>query len=159
LLFYDTTRFCFAASAAIHTTKISLINGAEGEHTTNFLRYDRMALLDNFKQQLRNFQLCTSQPARMGKLFAVVFGSWHDSRVAAVAEMLSEFQKSKLEFFIVRNSNFSSLFLSHSQFPKVSWIRKRDLHILTTGTSSYTSDQRFQVILSPFFVAAAVAEP
>ncbi|CAO1319855.1 unnamed protein product [Diamesa hyperborea] len=30
----------------------------------------------------------------------------------------------------------------------VSWIRKRDLHILTTGASSYTSDQRFQVIKS-----------
>lgn len=28
---------------------------------------------------------------------------------------------------------------------QVSWIRKRDLHILTTGSSSYTSDQRFQV--------------
>ncbi|XP_053683624.1 zwei Ig domain protein zig-8 [Sabethes cyaneus] len=28
----------------------------------------------------------------------------------------------------------------------VAWIRKRDLHILTTGSSTYTSDQRFQVI-------------
>ncbi|XP_037926328.1 zwei Ig domain protein zig-8 isoform X2 [Hermetia illucens] len=28
----------------------------------------------------------------------------------------------------------------------VSWIRKRDLHILTVGVSTYTSDQRFQVI-------------
>ncbi|XP_055311276.1 zwei Ig domain protein zig-8 isoform X1 [Sitodiplosis mosellana] len=27
----------------------------------------------------------------------------------------------------------------------VSWIRKRDLHILTAGTAVYTSDQRFQV--------------
>lgn len=27
----------------------------------------------------------------------------------------------------------------------VSWIRKRDLHILTVGTSTYTSDERFQV--------------
>ncbi|XP_070507265.1 uncharacterized protein [Chironomus tepperi] len=30
----------------------------------------------------------------------------------------------------------------------VSFIRKRDLHILTTGTSTYTSDQRFQVLRS-----------
>ncbi|KAI5709040.1 hypothetical protein M8J76_008767 [Diaphorina citri] len=29
---------------------------------------------------------------------------------------------------------------------KVSWIRKRDLHILTAGVLTYTSDQRFQVI-------------
>ncbi|KAK5648819.1 hypothetical protein RI129_003711 [Pyrocoelia pectoralis] len=28
----------------------------------------------------------------------------------------------------------------------VSWIRKRDLHILTAGILTYTSDQRFQVI-------------
>ncbi|XP_030753870.1 zwei Ig domain protein zig-8-like [Sitophilus oryzae] len=30
--------------------------------------------------------------------------------------------------------------------PMVSWIRKRDLHILTVGILTYTSDQRFQVI-------------
>lgn len=29
---------------------------------------------------------------------------------------------------------------------QVSWIRKRDLHILTAGIFTYTSDQRFQVI-------------
>uniref|UniRef100_A0A1B0C036 Uncharacterized protein n=1 Tax=Glossina palpalis gambiensis TaxID=67801 RepID=A0A1B0C036_9MUSC len=28
---------------------------------------------------------------------------------------------------------------------QVSWIRKRDLHILTVGTATYTSDKRFQV--------------
>lgn len=28
---------------------------------------------------------------------------------------------------------------------QVSWIRKRDLHILTAGITVYTSDQRFQV--------------
>lgn len=28
---------------------------------------------------------------------------------------------------------------------QVSWIRKRDLHILTAGSTTYTSDQRFQV--------------
>lgn len=28
----------------------------------------------------------------------------------------------------------------------MSWIRKRDLHILTAGILTYTSDQRFQVI-------------
>ncbi|KAL1502232.1 hypothetical protein ABEB36_007405 [Hypothenemus hampei] len=30
----------------------------------------------------------------------------------------------------------------------VSWIRKRDLHILTVGVLTYTSDQRFQIIRS-----------
>lgn len=29
---------------------------------------------------------------------------------------------------------------------QVSWIRKRDLHILTAGILTYTTDQRFQVI-------------
>jgi len=29
---------------------------------------------------------------------------------------------------------------------QVSWMRKRDLHILTAGVLTYTSDQRFQVI-------------
>jgi hypothetical protein len=29
---------------------------------------------------------------------------------------------------------------------QVSWIRKRDLHILTAGILTYTSDARFQVI-------------
>ena len=28
---------------------------------------------------------------------------------------------------------------------QVSWIRGRDLHILTTGTETYTNDARFQV--------------
>lgn len=41
-------------------------------------------------------------------------------------------------------------FLSHTCFffsftLQVSWIRKRDLHILTAGSTTYTSDQRFQV--------------
>ncbi|XP_049545765.1 zwei Ig domain protein zig-8-like [Anopheles darlingi] len=31
---------------------------------------------------------------------------------------------------------------------EVAWIRKRDLHILTMGASTYTSDQRFQVLRS-----------
>jgi hypothetical protein len=30
-------------------------------------------------------------------------------------------------------------------YPQVSWIRKRDLHILTAGIYTYTSDARFQV--------------
>ncbi|CAD1477557.1 unnamed protein product, partial [Heterotrigona itama] len=28
----------------------------------------------------------------------------------------------------------------------VSWIRKRDLHILTVGILTYTTDQRFQTV-------------
>lgn len=32
-----------------------------------------------------------------------------------------------------------------SIFQQVSWIRKRDLHILTAGILTYTSDERFQV--------------
>lgn len=30
--------------------------------------------------------------------------------------------------------------------PQVSWIRKRDLHILTVGILTYTNDQRFQAM-------------
>lgn len=33
---------------------------------------------------------------------------------------------------------------------QVSFIRKRDLHILSAGSSVYTSDQRFQVSLESF---------
>lgn len=29
-------------------------------------------------------------------------------------------------------------------FAQVSWIRHRDIHILTVGTYTYTTDQRFQ---------------
>lgn len=43
---------------------------------------------------------------------------------------------------IEQQKNFNILSL------QVSWIRKRDLHILSTGTSTYTSDERFQVDLS-----------
>ena len=34
-------------------------------------------------------------------------------------------------------------------FPQVSWVRKRDLHILTVGTFTYTNDQRFQALHVP----------
>ena len=41
--------------------------------------------------------------------------------------------------------------LQHSPSPslsllQVSWIRRRDLHILTVGTYTYTTDQRFEVV-------------
>lgn len=36
---------------------------------------------------------------------------------------------------------------------QVSWIRKRDLHILTAGTAVYTSDQRFQVTKTTPFIS------
>lgn len=51
----------------------------------------------------------------------------------------NNFSSRRLLRWGVLKANFSLLFF------KVSWIRKRDLHILTTGSSSYTSDQRFQV--------------
>ncbi|KAK3913961.1 Zwei Ig domain protein zig-8 [Frankliniella fusca] len=41
--------------------------------------------------------------------------------------------------------NPSTLNLTYNLF-QVSWIRKRDLHILTAGVLTYTSDQRFTVI-------------
>lgn len=34
-------------------------------------------------------------------------------------------------------------------FAQVSWIRSRDLHILTSGTLTYTSDSRFEVLHVP----------
>lgn len=40
-------------------------------------------------------------------------------------------------------------FISSASFPvQVSWIRKRDLHILTVGILTYTNDQRFQSLHS-----------
>ncbi|KAJ9585992.1 hypothetical protein L9F63_020356, partial [Diploptera punctata] len=32
---------------------------------------------------------------------------------------------------------------------KVSWVRHRDIHLLTVGRYTYTSDQRFEAIHSP----------
>ncbi|KAK6643551.1 hypothetical protein RUM43_005061 [Polyplax serrata] len=32
---------------------------------------------------------------------------------------------------------------------EVSWVRHRDIHLLTVGRYTYTSDQRFQTIHSP----------
>lgn len=47
-------------------------------------------------------------------------------------------------FLALLNSALNlTLFLS-----KVSWIRKRDLHILTVGILTYTNDQRFQSLHS-----------
>lgn len=40
---------------------------------------------------------------------------------------------------------------------QVSWIRKRDLHILTAGVLTYTSDERFQVI-HPFTANGATQQ-
>ncbi|KAH8377530.1 hypothetical protein KR093_005818, partial [Drosophila rubida] len=37
----------------------------------------------------------------------------------------------------------------------VSWIRKRDLHILTVGTATYTSDKRFQACRSFLYLCCA----
>jgi hypothetical protein len=42
---------------------------------------------------------------------------------------------------------FSSPYVSMSVFLlQVSWVRHRDIHILTVATYTYTSDQRFQAI-------------
>jgi hypothetical protein len=54
--------------------------------------------------------------------------------------------REKFDLFTENFAPLVCIFLTFSShFPQVSWIRKRDLHILTTGASSYTSDQRFQV--------------
>lgn len=54
--------------------------------------------------------------------------------------------REKFDLFTENLAPLLCIFLTFSShFPQVSWIRKRDLHILTTGASSYTSDQRFQV--------------
>lgn len=41
---------------------------------------------------------------------------------------------------------------------KVSWIRKRDLHILTVGTATYTSDKRFHVSFIETFARSKIPE-
>jgi hypothetical protein len=43
------------------------------------------------------------------------------------------------------------IFPFHSHFPKkkVTWIRHRDLHLLTVGKATYTPDNRFQSVHNP----------
>lgn len=48
--------------------------------------------------------------------------------------------------------NLSLLFILSKFFflcLQVSWVRLRDIHILTTGAYTYTSDQRFQALHRP----------
>ena len=52
----------------------------------------------------------------------------------------------EINFDIDLLNDFFSLF--HTLFLQVSWIRKRDLHILTVGILTYTNDQRFQSLHS-----------
>ncbi|XP_050721088.1 uncharacterized protein LOC127000955 [Eriocheir sinensis] len=47
----------------------------------------------------------------------------------------------------------------HAPLPQVSWIRHRDLHLLSVGRFTYTSDQRFVARHSPATAAAAAAAP
>lgn len=44
-------------------------------------------------------------------------------------------------------SHLTSLYLLQS--PQVSWVRHRDIHLLTVGRYTYTSDQRFEAMHSP----------
>lgn len=46
---------------------------------------------------------------------------------------------------VIENNLYKHTFIFMRMFFQVSWIRKRDLHILTAGVLTYTSDQRFQV--------------
>lgn len=59
-------------------------------------------------------------------------------------QMLRTLPTANYEIRMIRIVNFPIL--------QVSWIRKRDLHILTTGSAIYTSDQRFQVRSIYYFV-------
>lgn len=52
------------------------------------------------------------------------------------------FDKGKLNFCIP--FFFHALFHITNDHLQVSWIRHRDIHILTVGTYTYTTDQRFQ---------------
>lgn len=50
--------------------------------------------------------------------------------------------------------------ISSPRRPQVSWIRQRDLHILTVGIFTYTSDDRFKVgsilgVLSSFMFSSS----
>lgn len=40
-------------------------------------------------------------------------------------------------------------FVSHFICDQVSWVRHRDIHLLTVGRYTYTSDQRFEALHSP----------
>lgn len=66
-------------------------------------------------------------------------------------------RRTKFHFLFIaekENSNkITCVFFLHLQ---VSWIRKRDLHILTAGVLTYTSDERFQVI---YFIQYSLIAP
>lgn len=51
-----------------------------------------------------------------------------------------------------------SLSLSLSLYLQVSWIRKRDLHILTAGILTYTSDERFKVRIRNLLISPAARQ-
>jgi hypothetical protein len=53
----------------------------------------------------------------------------------------------QIDFICLQTSCLTS-FLIFSFFspPQVSWIRKRDLHIMTIGILTYTNDQRYQAL-------------
>lgn len=59
----------------------------------------------------------------------------------------NNFKKSKINNFLFFSHKMNQLLtLLLTLFAKVSWVRHRDIHILTAGAYTYTSDQRFQAL-------------
>ncbi|KAL0270742.1 UNVERIFIED_CONTAM: hypothetical protein PYX00_008045 [Menopon gallinae] len=67
---------------------------------------------------------------------------WKNQGRCALSDFLADVNGEKL------NGKFH-FFFSFSFSPQVSWVRHRDIHLLTVGRYTYTSDQRFEAIHSP----------
>ena len=62
--------------------------------------------------------------------------------------LLTRFRNKSSNIFFFSSFSFYP-FCSHTKYRQVSWIRKRDIAILTSNTFVYTTDTRFSVIHIP----------
>ncbi|KAK0092923.1 hypothetical protein PV326_000309, partial [Microctonus aethiopoides] len=77
-------------------------------------------------------------------------GGHHEGRVQV--ERLQPLDQSPCEKRLSQNNAITSSRLDLAKLEndfRVSWVRLRDIHILTTGAYTYTSDQRFQALHRP----------
>ncbi|PNF40671.1 hypothetical protein B7P43_G03796 [Cryptotermes secundus] len=65
----------------------------------------------------------------------------------AAGDMKCEYLRIVLEISHIMDSTYRSGVIGFAV--DVSWVRHRDIHLLTVGRYTYTSDQRFEAIHSP----------
>uniref|UniRef100_A0A182RUE2 Ig-like domain-containing protein n=1 Tax=Anopheles funestus TaxID=62324 RepID=A0A182RUE2_ANOFN len=107
-------------------------------------------------QRIRNSQWCTPKMHIENVLRAscIIWVSVSSNIImTATTEESSDALQPYFDFDVPRNltvtvgqTGFLHCRVERLGDQDVAWIRQRDLHILTMGSSTYTSDQRFQVI-------------